>query len=129
MKRHLITATTLLTALVGLLSAPALTSAAQAAATCPTYYGCVYSNSQGSSITYKWKAYGTYPIYGQNGDHLVVNSQTGGAYLTALDKNKKELWTLQDGRNGAPPRSAVKDLGPVYYFRLSPGPSCWPRCV
>ena len=100
---------------------------------CPSEYACVYAGTTTSStITYKWKTYGYHNIYHQSGRHLVVNAQTGGAFASAYSKydaKGTELWTLEDGERGRPPSSAVKDLGPVYSFWLSPGPSCWPRCA
>lgn len=109
-----------------LLGAPS--SASAATHPCPTYFGCVYSGTSSSGYwIFEQERYDTYPVYNWYGNHLAVNAQTGGAYMSGLDRNGHVLWTLQDGRSL--PRSAVENMTPVYFIRLSPGPSCWPRCV
>jgi hypothetical protein len=118
-------------AVPGMLCATASTAAA-ATHTCPSQYTCVYSGTTTSTpITYSWKTYGPHNIYGQNGDHLVVNAQTGGAFAAAYSQfggHGTRLWILEDGQSGRPPRSAVKNLGPVYSFQLYAAASCYPRC-
>ncbi|MER5758983.1 hypothetical protein [Streptomyces sp. NPDC002082] len=50
---------------------------AHAATTCPTYYACIYwGETESSGIRQLWKVKGVYKIYGYEGRHLVVNSQT-----------------------------------------------------
>jgi hypothetical protein len=131
MKKALTTLFAMAAATPAILFATGTTSAdAAASSVCPTYNGCIHSNSSyNSAVTWNRSAYATYAIYGWNGNHYVENSQTKGAFMQLLDKNKNVKYILQDGRTGAPPRGMNVDMGPIYYIRLVAGPSCWPRCV
>jgi hypothetical protein len=106
-----------------------LTAAAPAQATsafwgCPAGDVCIYNGptlDSGVEPGGYYYTYGAHNLSNQEGDHAVINNQTGNAWVTFCGGwNGGGQWLGSEAPNTAyPPYD--QDLGPVYSIILTPG--------